>query len=152
LHYPVLKGCAQILSGPESYAVEFLRHEMIMPKLKKLLTNRTNRKTMSNILWLIQNIAANRFRVSSKLFKSQIIPRVIELVIYGPHEVKIEAGSVLNNLFHVEDIPIQALDALVGWDAIRALCALLMCDGNKTIIDTMTALERVALFFLKYGS
>ena len=63
LHYPVSKACAQILAGPESYALEFVSTDGLLPKLKKLINSHINRKTMSNILWALQNITANRYRV-----------------------------------------------------------------------------------------
>ena len=63
LHYPVSKACAQLLSGPESYALEFVSTDGLLPKLKKLVGSHINKKTMSNILWTLQNITANRYRV-----------------------------------------------------------------------------------------
>jgi len=142
-HYPALKSCAQILAGPESYAAEFLSVDGILQKLKKLLTSKTNRKTMSNILWLLQNIVANKFRTCSQIFSSGIIPRLIELIVYGPYEIRTEAGSVLNNMFYISDLPLKGLDILVGQDAVRALCAMLTWENKKAVTDALNALDKV---------
>ena len=67
----------------------------------------------------------------------------MELVIYGPYDTKIEAGSVLINMFYVSDLPVAGLDALIGADTIRALCAMLTWKDIKTVTDALSALEKV---------
>lgn len=72
-----------------------------------------------------------------------IVPRLVELIVFGPHEIKIEAGSILTNLFYVQDMPLKGFDALVGMDTIRALCVMLTWENIKTVKDVLTILERV---------
>eukprot|EP00210_Caulerpa_lentillifera_P000190 g185.t1 len=145
LQYPALKALAQILSGPESYSVEFLTIEGIMKKLKIILTDQFNRKAMANVLWLLQNIAANRYKVAKSLINTGLINRIIELVIYGPHELKVEAGNVLINLFYCHDLSLSGIDALVAADAITALCRMLTWEPKKYILDAMNSLDRILI-------
>eukprot|EP00210_Caulerpa_lentillifera_P004166 g3972.t1 len=143
LHYPALKALAQILSGPESYAVEFLAIDGIMKKLKTLLVSKFNRKATTNILWLIQNIAANKYRVAKTILNCGMIPRIVELVSYGPHDLKVEAGNVMINIFYCQDLPLSGIDALVAADSITALCRMLTWETKKAIMDAMNALDKI---------
>lgn len=143
LHYPALKALAQILSGPESYAVEFLAIDGIMKKLRTLLTSKFNRKATANILWLVQNIAANKYRVAKSILNCGMIPRIVELVCFGTYELKVEAGNVMINLFYCLDLPLSGIDALVAADSITALCRMLTWEGKKSIMDAMNSLDRI---------
>lgn len=143
LHYPALKALAQILSGPESYSVELLAIDGILKKLKVILTEKFNRKTMANVLWLLQNIAANRYRVAKSLLSSGMIIRIVQLVIFGPYELKVEAGNILINLFYCCDLTLSGIDALVAADAITALCRMLTWEQKKYILDSMNSLDRI---------
>ena len=67
----------------------------------------------------------------------------MELVIYGAFDTKIEASTVLINMFCVTDLPVAGLDALIGADTIRALCAMLTWQDTKTVISALEALEKV---------
>ena len=80
---------------------------------------------------------------ASKIVNSGIVPTLVELIVCGPHDIKAEAGSVLNNMFYISDLPVRGMDALVGADAIRALCTMLMVENKKTVSDALGALEKV---------